>query len=142
MAIHGQCFCGAVQIEIDGDPIHQVFCHCKSCREWSGQPVTASVMFARKDVHFVKGLDWLHRHTATGEAEEGRFSCVRCGGSVGAYAPKYGEFDIYAGVLRDFSFAPTSHINYGERVIDMPDGLPKFRDMPAQAGGSGALVKD
>jgi len=29
------------------------------------------------------------------------------------------------------------HVNYQETVLHIPDGLPKFRDMPAEMGGSG-----
>jgi hypothetical protein len=51
-------------------------------------------------------------------------------------------YDIFAGVLADFEFQPTMHINYDERVISLPDSLPKFRDMPERAGGSGLMTTD
>lgn len=142
MAIHGQCFCGAVQIAIDAPPVIQVYCHCTSCRQWSGQPVTACVLFDKAAVHFVKGLDRLHRFSRKGDPEEGKLACLTCGGSVGTYIPRSQQFDIFAGVLRDFTFAPTAHINYGERVFDVKDGLPKFRDMPERAGGSGEILAE
>lgn len=142
MAIHGQCFCGAVRIRIDGTPTVQVYCHCESCRAWSGQPVTACVLFEHDDVHFVQGLDHVHRFSKKGDPEEGKFSCTRCGGSIGTFIPRTRQFDIFAGLLKDFTFQPTAHINYGEGVLHVRDGLPKFRDMPARAGGSGALMDE
>jgi hypothetical protein len=30
----GRCFCGAVQLELSGEPSVQVYCHCSSCRGW------------------------------------------------------------------------------------------------------------
>ncbi len=29
------------------------------------------------------------------------------------------------------------HVNYAETVLPMKDGLPKFKDFPAEMGGSG-----
>jgi hypothetical protein len=51
-------------------------------------------------------------------------------------------FDIFAGVLEAFDFQPTKHLNYAERVIRLPDGLPKYRDMPEHSGGSGVLIAE
>ena len=35
----GACFCGTVQVEVSGDPDTMAYCHCASCRSWSGSPV-------------------------------------------------------------------------------------------------------
>ena len=51
-----------------------------------------------------------------------------------------GVTDVFPMIIKDFDFQPASHVNYAERVIDMRDGLPKFRDMPEIAGGSGKMV--
>src|SRR5258708_37295457 len=37
----GECFCGTVKIEVSGDPEGMGYCHCQSCRQWSGGPVNA-----------------------------------------------------------------------------------------------------
>ena len=39
-------------------------------------------------------------------------------------------------------FKPVVHLNYAEAVLPMKDGLPKLRDFPAQAGGSGATIAE
>ncbi len=41
MTYKGQCFCGTVQIEVSGTPAAMGYCHCRSCRSWSGGPVNA-----------------------------------------------------------------------------------------------------
>ncbi len=38
MAHVGSCFCGAVRLEVSGDPEAMGYCHCRSCRSWSGGP--------------------------------------------------------------------------------------------------------
>ena len=45
--------------------------------------------------------------------------------------------DVYAATLPTLKFSPGLHINYAETVLPMRDGLPKFKDFPAQFGGSG-----
>ena len=37
----GQCYCGAVTIEVTGDPEGAGYCHCAACRSWSAGPVNA-----------------------------------------------------------------------------------------------------
>ena len=41
MTHKGECFCGAVQVEVTGEPEAMGYCHCQSCRSWSGGPVNA-----------------------------------------------------------------------------------------------------
>lgn len=33
----GNCFCGAVQFTVSGEPVAMGYCHCQSCREWSAK---------------------------------------------------------------------------------------------------------
>jgi hypothetical protein len=42
---HGECFCGAVQVEVTGEPEGMGYCHCSSCRSWSGGPVNAFTLW-------------------------------------------------------------------------------------------------
>jgi hypothetical protein len=142
MEHRASCFCGQVKLVAEGDPVIQCFCHCTSCRRWSGQPVTACVLWPEDRVRFLSGAGKLLRFSETGHAEGGRFSCQICGGAVCTFLPRGRLYDIFAGVLADFEFQPTTHINYGERVLSIDDGLPKFRDMPQRSGGSGDLVAD
>ena len=37
----GQCYCGAVTIEVTGDPEGAGYCHCAACRSWAAGPVNA-----------------------------------------------------------------------------------------------------
>jgi len=39
-------------------------------------------------------------------------------------------------------FRPGLHINYAETVLPMRDGLPKFKDVPAEFGGSGEQIAE
>jgi hypothetical protein len=50
--------------------------------------------------------------------------------------------DVYAAVIRHLPFKAALHVNYGNTVLPMRDGLPKQKDMPAEMGGSGELLED
>jgi len=43
---------------------------------------------------------------------------------------------------RIFRSAPTVHVNYAEMVLHIRDGLPKFKDFPAEIGQSGEQIAE
>ena len=53
-----------------------------------------------------------------------------------------GFVDIPAALLEGFAFNPAFHVNYQENVHPMQDGLPKFKDLPEAAGGSGVELPE
>ena len=50
--------------------------------------------------------------------------------------------DDLAATIPDLKFAPAVHVNYGESVLRMKDGLPKTKDFPAELGGSGETLPE
>ncbi len=56
--------------------------------------------------------------------------------------PTLGLVDVYAATIPTLRFTPALHVNYGETVLPMRDGLPKFKDFPAQHGGSGQMIAE
>jgi hypothetical protein len=56
--------------------------------------------------------------------------------------PGLGLTDVRAAVIPTVPFKPTVHLNYAETVLPVTDGLPKLRDFPAAAGGSGELMPE
>jgi hypothetical protein len=49
---------------------------------------------------------------------------------------------VPAGTVRGLAYRPTLHVNYGEKVLAVRDGLPKFEDFPKDFGGSGVLLPE
>ena len=139
---HASCSCGAVEIEAEGEPVVQCYCHCNSCRRYTGSPVNAPVLWPRHKVQFVKGENKLRHYSKTGHAEAGLYSCGVCNGPVGVYLFEAGLFDIFAGLVRDLTFTPTVHINYENAILPIKDGLPKFKGMPEDFGGSGEIMAE
>jgi hypothetical protein len=140
MTYHGECFCGAVQIHVAGYPAAMGYCHCNSCRAWSAAPVNAFSLWPADAVRVATGAEQLATYSKTPFSE--RQFCGRCGGHVMNRHSSIGLVDVYAAIIPSLSFTPALHVNYAETVLPMHDGLPKFRDFPADIGGSGEMVPE
>ncbi len=57
MTYKGECFCGAVHIEVSGEPEGMGYCHCRSCRSWSGGPVNAFTLWKPGAVRVTAGAE-------------------------------------------------------------------------------------
>ena len=68
--------------------------------------------------------------------------CRTCGGHLFTEHPGMGLIDIYAAVITDFPYEAGVHVHYAESALPMKDGLPKLRDFPAHAGGSGETLPE
>lgn len=137
---NGACFCGAVQIEVSGAPEGMGYCHCRSCRSWSGGPVNAFTLWKPDAVRVTAGKGDLATFKKTAMSE--RHYCKKCGGHLMTRHPTLGLVDVFAATIPTLSFEPGVHINYAETVLPMRDGLPKLKDFPAEFGGSGETVTE
>ena len=133
----GACFCGHVQFEVRGEPALMAYCHCDSCRRWSASAMTAFTLWSPESFRITAGADKITKFNKTPGSQ--RCSCGKCGGGVYVDHPDMKLVDVPSVLIRDFKFQPKFHVNYGEHQVSVKDGLPKFRDLPAEAGGSGAL---
>lgn len=136
----GTCFCGAVELEVTGAPEAAGYCHCRSCRSWSGGPVNAFTLWRPENVRVTRGK----AHVATFQKTplSQRQYCTKCGGHLMANHPPLGLVDVFAATLPSLPFTPGVHVNYAETVLPMRDGLPKLKDFPAEFGGSGAVMAE
>ncbi len=136
----GSCFCGAVQIEVAGEPEAMGYCHCRSCRSWSAAPVNAFSLWKPQAVRVVSGSEHIATFQKTGMSE--RQYCSKCGGHLMTNHPPLSLIDVYTATIPTLRFAPGVHVNYAEAVLPMRDGLPKLKDFPAEFGGSGEAVPE
>ncbi|MEJ0065128.1 MAG: GFA family protein [Caulobacteraceae bacterium] len=140
MAYAGACFCGAIKIEATGEPQAMGYCHCRSCRSWSGGPVNAFTLWAPDAVKVTAGAESLVTHQQSELSQ--RQYCAKCGGHLMTNHPTLGVIDVFSATLPGLDFKPGVHINYAETVLPMKDGLPKLRDFPADFGGSGEAIAE
>ena len=140
MTYVGSCFCGAVQLEAVGEPEAMGYCHCRSCRAWSGGPVNAFSLWKPDAVRVTSGSDELATYQKTAFSQ--RRYCAKCGGHLMTDHPTLGLVDVFAATLPTLAFAPGVHVNYAETVLPMRDGLPKLKDCPVEFGGSGEAMAE
>lgn len=157
----GECFCGKVKVVAVGEPFSMGYCHCDSCRHWSAGPINvrlfsascractgchsavssqAFTLWKPDQVSVTAGVDDLATFAKNPRTE--RKFCRNCGGHVMSVHPDGGFVDVFAAILKSVEFKPSIHVFYGEKVVSVHDGLPKFRDVPAEMGGSGETVPE
>jgi len=136
----GSCFCGAVALEVRGEPAGMGYCHCGDCRAWSAAPVNAFSLWKPEQVRVVKGADHVAVYHKT-ERSYRKF-CKTCGGHLMADHPHWQLVDVYAAVIPSFAHKAGVHVHYQETVLPMHDGVTKMKDLPKEMGGSGATLPE
>ena len=140
MSHAGSCFCGAVTLEVIGSPEAMGYCHCRSCRSWSGGPVNAFSLWKPEAVKITKGEDSIGVYHKT-ERSYRKF-CKACGGHLLTDHPQWGLIDVYAATIPSYRHEPKVHVHYQETVLRLTDGLPKMKDLPKEMGGSGEMLPE
>ena len=136
----GSCFCGAVRLEVTGAPAAMGYCHCRSCRSWSGGPVNAFSLWQPEAVRVTQGAEHVASFAKTPMSE--RKFCALCGGHLMTNHPPIGLVDVFSATIPSLDHQPARHVNYRETVLPLHDGLPKFADFPAAFGGSGEMLPE
>ncbi|MEQ8348537.1 MAG: GFA family protein [Sneathiellaceae bacterium] len=134
------CFCGAVEVEASGAPVVQGYCHCDDCQAWSAGPINAFSLWPQDNVKVTRGADRIATFNKTDRSY--RKFCKTCGGHVMTDHPGMQLVDVYANLLQGHTHQPTVHVFYAERMVAVKDGLPKFKDLPSEFGGSGETLPE
>ena len=140
MSYTGSCFCGAIKVEVTGSPEAMGYCHCSSCRSWSGGPVNAFSLWKPDAVRIKSGSEHVATYQKTKMSQ--RKYCSKCGGHLMTDHPPIGLVDVFAATIPTLPFKAAVHVNYAETVLPMRDGLPKLKDFPAELGGSGQVIAE
>lgn len=136
----GQCFCGAVQFSVSGEPVAMGYCHCQSCRQWSAAPVNAFTLWQPEALTVIRGADSIGSYNKTPRSS--RKWCKNCGGHLFTEHPEMGLVDVYAALAPQLAYTPEVHVHYQEAVLHIKDGLAKLQDVPVEMGGSGLSMAE
>ncbi|KAJ3280458.1 hypothetical protein HK104_000653 [Borealophlyctis nickersoniae] len=144
ISVTGSCYCKKVKYTASckDEPLFSVFCHCSICQRLCGAPYAPIIGFSVGSIIVTSGKDSLVSFEATDGLH--RYRCNTC------YAPVYNQRlggpyafeDILASSIErqgagdgplkmPAALSPKVHIFYGNRIVDVVDGLPKFKTMPA-----------
>jgi hypothetical protein len=88
----GNCFCGAVQFKVIGEPAGMGYCQCESCRSWSAGPVNAFTLWKPEAVQITRGADNIGTYNKTPHSY--RKWCKTCGGHLFTEHPAWGLTDV------------------------------------------------
>jgi len=97
-------------------------------------------LFPLGSVTVTKGEDNIGSFTKNPNSD--RKFCKTCGGHLFTDPPPMGLVDVYANVMPGYKHVPAIHVHYQNKSVSVNDGLPKFKDMPAEFGGSGDTLPD
>ena len=137
----GRCKCGSVRLKFQGAPVAAGYCHCVECRAARESDALDFVAWKPEQQEITKGNDKISTYDHTDKMTV--YFCSQCGAGLyhtnvlGVHATSCSLFrNANEGQLPQ-GLEPQLHIHYGERVIDVADSLPKFKDLPESFGGSG-----
>lgn len=129
MSMSGRCVCGAVRYRVSAEPLRVSYCHCETCRRFTGAPVFAAAKVAREAFE-VRGATVKYQSSEHGV----RHFCGVCGSSLFFEFDHHpGYIEVLIGTLDDCAAViPTFHGFYAERIgwFDTADELPRHSKMP------------
>jgi hypothetical protein len=130
-----ECRCGAVAIEVSGEPIVQLFCHCDDCQSVHGGAYAPESVYRADAVTVVRGdpATWKLKHNP-------RFTCRDCGTRLFIDVTAFKLRGVNGYMLPPGRFNPEFHMQCQFAVRPVQDGLPHFKSMPARFGGSDETV--
>tara|TARA_B100001971_G_scaffold84647_1_gene78180 strand:+ start:289332 stop:289742 length:411 start_codon:yes stop_codon:yes gene_type:complete len=123
----GECLCGAVKFEIEGEFGHFILCHCSRCQKTSGSAHGANLFSKSAQLKFLSGEDKVRDYLVEGTRFMTTF-CTDCGSKL----PKDHNgkmLQVPAGsITNGLDKRPDAHIFYASRMLwdhDLDD-VPKF----------------
>ena len=130
-ALHGRCFCGAIQIVASGEPFQVSWCHCKDCRRQSGAPAVVWAGFRADQVAF----EGTPKRRRSSELVTRSF-CANCGTPISyEHEELEGEIYIHAGLFDEADrLVPDRHAYVTSKLfwMHLEDGLTTFGETARQ----------
>lgn len=129
------CHCGKVTYQLSREePLDSKLCHCTTCQTQHAAPFQWAAIFHKDDINFTDGHHNLEWYDPTEKSIEHKLPCkVRCSY---CHSPIMDEgrnmillFPSLVHLKTDqdkANFKPRCHMFYNQRVMDIPDGLPKW----------------
>lgn len=129
----GRCQCGAVTIEVTGDPEWTASCHCADCRRATGAAMSAFAGYLTGNTE-IAGESYSEYESSPGVF---RGFCSACGSRLTYRSTRWPEqLHFHAGAFDDpNAFAPTGNVYVAEKISWAPlePDLPAFDTVPSEA---------
>jgi hypothetical protein len=130
-----ECRCRAVEVEINGSPIAQFFCHCDDCQAVHGGAYAPESVYAADAVEVTRGapMSWKLKRNP-------RFTCRECGTRLFIDVLNLQVRGVNGFLLPPDEFKPTFHMQCQFAVRPITDDLPHYKSRPARFGGSDEII--
>lgn len=124
------CPCGAVKIRLSGEPVVDLYCHCRDCQRITGGGCVPYSIYPHAAVEVTEGqtFKWALK-------DNPRTRCARCGTYLFGDPAGMGIHGISAYLLPEGRFKPAMHIMCKDALLPVKDALPHYRGFPAAFGG-------
>ncbi|BEU03233.1 aldehyde-activating protein [Agarivorans sp. OAG1] len=127
MAITGECFCGAIKYQIEGELHDARSCHCSRCRKAFSAQASAYALVKPGEFSWLRGENLLTSYI--GEQGFGLQFCSKCGSTlVGVYQEEV--HGVTLGCINgDPNIKLSRHIYVDSKASWelIPDGVPQFK---------------
>ena len=134
-AATGQCLCGAVSYEVNGDISSFHICYCSRCRHATGSAHAANLFAAPESIRWHSGQDVIQRFELPVAKSWAKQFCRICGSAV-PYVNRAGKFLVIpAGSLNgDLPVMPDDRIFCEDRCrwVEAIAQSPEFSGLPTK----------
>jgi hypothetical protein len=130
-----QCRCGAVAVQVTGEPIVQMFCHCDDCQAVHGAAYVPESVYPADAVRVVRGepSTWKLKRSP-------RYTCRDCGTRLFIDVLPLKLRGVNGWLLPPGTFQAAFHMQCKFAVRPVKDDLPHYASRPARFGGSEDVV--
>lgn len=129
----GNCLCGNVRFEADGDIAMQGNCHCTDCQQISGSPF-ATLVFVKEDDVKISGETKTFEHKVDSGNSLTKTFCPNCGSQMfGGNIGRPGMVALKAGSINEKEHIKPQFNVYASRKLDcvtLDPNIPAFDKMP------------
>ena len=130
-----QCRCGAVELELTGEPIAEFYCHCDDCQAMHGAAYVPESVYPAAEVKVTRGTpaSWTLKRNP-------RVMCATCGTRLYIDVLALGLRGVNGNILPPGAFRPSFHMQCQFAVMPVRDTLPHYKSRPARFSGSDETV--
>lgn len=124
------CLCGAVTVDLTGEPAARANCHCATCRDFYATPMLSATAWANENVAPHGELSVFQHPTK----QMSRAFCPKCGETLfgtnrlGMRVVPNSLLARANGGTLPANCTPSMHLFYRHRVIDVNDTVIKYVD--------------
>ena len=129
----GQCLCGDISFEAEGEVPVMAKCHCTACRQSTGSAF-AALMFMKQDDVKVSGVPKTYQHSSDAGSTMTKHFCDKCGTPLFTQnSNRAGMLGLRAGVINEHEeFMPKANVYTSSKMkaTVLEDDIPAFDKMP------------